>query len=563
MKKPVFLIILICCAANLFAQPKAPATNARAAGILAKKHLTIDILEGQVNDISLAEIRVFARREIASWLWSAGKDDTGRAEQIAVRAIDDLLQNEAEISQYTFIAFKTQLFTLLDRNAKSTAKRLREKYQVTLEDTADLFWLKDRESEKTAVDLAIRSLTNPGETDNKLWDLVSQLQQRRSPERFRLLEAIMRAEESGQIALQSFTLNVLSLFYLDPEVSLSLKKRYLSIVLERSRKAAQPGGGDAEEFFHLLSRMMPEISLTTPELLADAGIIQAVLRAKVSQASREIQERNERIDNSPDKLSAMITEAEKAGNNGEKYDLYKDAVYLAIKLKKFAYAVDIVQKMAEIELKSSVTMENSRKIWREQIFGEIAGKAFESADPDGADQAIKQMTDPVVKAEALRKKADYHIELGDQILARTALDESIRFAAKIERGSAGVACLVRLLPTAQKIAPGLVFELNELLARSINSIPSLGTEDKPGTENYKNYVTSLMIINGNLLPAYSSLIKVNKTGAADLVNRINKKEIKIIADYVVLTDPYRSIPDQKKSREKAATNSGNEKARSK
>jgi hypothetical protein len=88
----VFILVVFCAVANLLAQQKPAAPGAKAAEILAKKHLTIDTLENQIDGISYAEVRVFLRHKIALWLWSAGTDDTDRAEQIAVHAINDLIE---------------------------------------------------------------------------------------------------------------------------------------------------------------------------------------------------------------------------------------------------------------------------------------------------------------------------------------------------------------------------------------------------------------------------------------------------------------------------------------
>ncbi len=74
-------------------------------------------------------------------------------------------------------------------------------------------------------------------------------------------------------------------------------------------------------------------------------------------------------------------------------------------------------------------------------------------------------------------------------------------------------------------------------------------EDKPQTENYKNYVTSVMIINWNLLPALTNLIKENRSEATNLANSITKKEIKIIADYALMTNSI--IPLTKREKEQS------------
>jgi hypothetical protein len=120
------------------------------------------------------------------------------------------------------------------------------------------------------------------------------------------------------------------------------------------------------------------------------------------------------------------------------------------------------------------------------------------------------MTSFVRKADSLGKIADYYIDQKDPIFARGSLDKAVKFASKTENGVSGLYSLIELIPIAQKIDPNYVFTLNELTTKSINAIPALNVEDKPQTENYKNYVDSVMIINGVLLPAITKLLKVNK-----------------------------------------------------
>jgi hypothetical protein len=84
--------------------------------------------------------------------------------------------------------------------------------------------------------------------------LLARLNQSQSPERLRLLEALIRAEETGQNALSIQMLVMLQLYCLGSDIPASLRKRYLSIVVEKAKKVAQSASGDAEGFFDLLSQ---------------------------------------------------------------------------------------------------------------------------------------------------------------------------------------------------------------------------------------------------------------------------------------------------------------------
>ena len=171
---------------------------------------------------------------------------------------------------------------------------------------------------------------------------------------------------------------------------------------------------------------------------------------------------------------------------------------------------------------------------------DIAGMALQSDDPDSANYAIKKIIDPLSKAECLRKTANYYFDHSDAAAAGTALDDAIKLITKAEDRDRRIFSLINILPTTQKIDRTRISDLSELTAKAINSVPSLNVEDKPGTENFKNYVTLMMGVNWNLHPALTKLLKENKSGAADLAGRINKKEIRVITDLVLSTDPIAS-----------------------
>ncbi|HMQ02918.1 MAG TPA: hypothetical protein PKD26_03305 [Pyrinomonadaceae bacterium] len=90
-----------------------------------------------------------------------------------------------------------------------------------------------------------------------------------------------------------------------------------------------------------------------------------------------------------------------------------------------------------------------------------------------------------------------------------------------------------------------------MIAKKINTIPSLNPEDKPDTPNYSDYVTKVMLINSNLVPALTSLAKENRNAATDLADRIERKEVRVIANYILLADSINISKETKKGKESA------------
>lgn len=537
MKKLFLLILIFSCPLTFLSQEKSDDDNAVLQQIIVEKQIAVDTLENQVKEIPFATVRVFVRYKIASWLWKDGEDDSDRAEQLAVRAVDDFYVNKDEIPNMYLVILKPDLFALLDRRSKDTANKLRKKYKISQDDeSADtMAFMKQKDGEKLATDAAIQLLANQPRVTNDILFLIGLLQTRNSPEALRLLTTVVNTLETGRVDFGTSELLLMSSYFTNTNVPIEIQRKFLKIVVDKLRNIMQMPGGDFDSAYNLLSLIIPVIATNFPELHPESIIIQSALKTRASRNTIESLERWDRIKNSDDKLSAIISEAEKADDQATKYSLYESAARLALKIGKFKYAVDLMKKTVEIDI-SEIFPETHLTRERDRFFGQVVEKALKASDPDSANYAIKKITDILLKAEGLKKTADYYFEQDETISANYSLDEAIKLTVKAEDTPRKISSLINLIPIAQKIDQNRVFELSKLTAKSINAIPTLNVDDKPQTENYKNYVTSVMNINRALLPALTSLIKENRSEAISFANRIDKKEIKIIADYALMTN---------------------------
>jgi len=545
----VFGLILVCGIVSL-GQNKSNSKKGEIDQNVLKKELIINDLENQLKSVSFAAVRVCTRQRMAAWLWKDGKDLTGRAEDIATTAIDDYYKNKDEIAPLYSCA--PQLFVLLDANAKEVAKRLREKYSVTLDESQLIpALLAQKDGEKKAVDAAIRLLSRPNEKGPDLVYLLLRLEQLGSPELPTLLAAVVAAEGAGRTTSATSMLEIFTGIIIGPNIPVEIQKQFIHLVLERSRNFGMLSESDRWSYYRTLERLWPDISTKYPELLGEAGTIRAVLRAQVGNSVREANERSERIANSADKLAATVSEAEHAEDKVTKFSLYKNAARIALNEKKFRYSIDLMAKAAEIELPDTGISDDFRKKEFDGFYWSVIGQSLKADDPEVAVYADGKMTRPLAAAEGLIEIFKYHIDKGNMDAGRTAHFDAIKLIEKAESSPEGVALLLRMIPTIQKMDPARVFDLSEMVARSINTIPSLNVEDKPDTKNYQDYVAKVMIINRDLRPAITDLMKENREVATTLANRIDKREIKIIANYVLLTEGFGIPADRRKEKESA------------
>jgi hypothetical protein len=295
-----------------------------------RKQVILLGLERQIRDIPFAAIRVRNRYLVAEWLWARGQDDTGRAEEIASAAFDDYLKNKAEIP----IGFSVlgQLQALVDRNAPSLGKKMREKYVATGEDNARGFadMLRQEDGDRRAVAAAVQLLSGSAGPDSDLSYLLITLDQQNSPHLNNLLSAILTAEETGRRRFATHTIESLTGYFLNTNVPSQIRRRYIALAIARARGLATLSSADQLAYYRIFQRFWPDITTQYPEMLEEAGTIMAFLNARVTNSIRQANEIHDRIRNSQDKLSATVSEAEGGQDDLTKYGLYRSAARLAL-----------------------------------------------------------------------------------------------------------------------------------------------------------------------------------------------------------------------------------------
>lgn len=535
MKTTLLLILIGLCCVTVWGQKQNNKTVIDANQVTLKKQIIADQLENESKDMPLAAVRVFMKYKTAAWLWRNGKDETGRAEQITVEALDELYQRKTEIPSLYFSSLSSDIFVLLEKNAKEKAKKMGIKYNLSFEDELDNAnsLLKKPGGEKLAADKIKKSLVNQTELSSTTTLLMEELRSRKSPELLGILAEILNLEEGGKSGFSAEPLFFTVDFFRDETVSNELRMRFYRVIFNKARNTFQFPDSDVLPAYDLLSAVMQDISANAPNLLSEASALQSALATRVSYSIREEREIYERIDGSADRLDAMISEAEATENKSLKENLLTQAARLALKRGKFRLAVDLAEKIKVDKDGNKIFIR-----WYDQFLGEVSQSALKKDDIDSAKYAAKKIIDKLSLAEILRQTALYYFEKQDLISATDALNEALKLTANADNDTRRIYTFIHLISTTQKIDKDLISDVTEKTAKAINALPTLSIDDKPETENYKNYVASIMSINLNLLPVFSELIKKNKVEATDFASRINRKEIKAIVNYVLLIDSF-------------------------
>jgi hypothetical protein len=543
------VLVILSLTAGVFAQKPAKTPLSTAQQFIVKKQQLVDDFEMQLKDMPYAAVRVYIRYKLAEWLWKKGKDDTDRAEALAVKALEEVYARKDELADSHRYKLVSDIFGLLDTNAKETSARLKAKYD--LDGETDLFsafsQLSKKDGDQAVAAKLLKALARPGDINNLINPLVSGLRTMKSPQFPLVLAAFLDGVESGRVIVNNPILYMFLFNFDDPQVPPAMRARYFALVVDRARLAAHKPDPMA---YQLITAAINSFGEGSPELLPEALGLKNALAVAETAANRERREAQERIDASSDKLAATIEEAEKAEIPDVKRSFYLKAEILAKNSGKLAIGIDVVDKWKELD-KSDFTRD-----WADQEYADIARRAFERDEVEIAVRGVERVVNPIDRAEAWKNAVVYYDGKKDLPGARDAVGKMLKLLVDADRENGLRAqMLVRALPIVQKADRLSVPEAIAVTARAINELPAPGVDDKPGTEKYAEYVFATMWMNYSLATVTTVLLSRNKTDASDLAERIQKREVRVVADLVLATDALDTAQKEaeKKAAEKKAT----------
>ena len=428
-----------------------------------------------------------------------------------------------------------------------TSAKLKTKHEFGLEE--DLFsgfsQLTKKDGDQAVAAKLLKALSKPGDVNGSINPLLNSLRTMRSPQFPVVLGAFLEGVESGRVTVNNGMLYLFFVNFNDPQVPPAMRLRYFALIVGRARRAAVKPEGDNFVVHEMLLSAINSFGELAPELLAEAMALKTALATSESRLARMKREAQERVDASSDKLAAAIEEAERAEEPVIKNSFYIQAEVLAKNTGKFAVAVDVIDRLVEIE--KSEFMKN----WSDQKYWDVARRAFEKNEVEIGLKAINRIVDPVKRAEAGKIAANYYDVNKDPVAAREMLSGVLKLLADADSGDpTRVHGLVRAIPMVQKIDKIALPETIMLAAGAINDLPTPGIDDRPGTKKYNDYVSQVMTVNFNLSTIITLLLTREKADAADLTERIQKREVRIVADLVMAIEGLETA--QKEAEKKAA-----------
>ena len=515
---------VICWCASLLLLTTAPiclAQNNQDETLFAKQRASevIENLPAQIKKIDDATIRVFLQLRVATFYWSElAEQSRERAGTLTLSGLQDLDEHRAELVPLYADSFREDLLALLEVHAPDLAARYKTRAaaasdKVTPGSSYDVAYsmLRPRGQAALAVQTLTRALEGGEAPTITLSYFLSELQKQQPTLVPQVLSDILSAQER-----RPGTLSVEMLFWLLDSYVWSndredIKRRFLAITVAATADSYQWSDlGRLTDGFNLLRVTVPLIERLLPAMYPQALAQFATVRARLPNETVERAAVSERIRQSKDTLSQLMTEADSASSPSLKNDLVIQAAQLALTKGKLQLAFDL----------ATTTDENSRS-WQQQFLSELVRGAVDNKDVKLGLAIASQIESTLNRAEALQRLALLFSNLKDPWKAKESLLESLRLIRASDNTPEKAIALLKSLRVVARVDQVMVPDVAEETIKALNALQFAAPADK----------RALMAVVWNTVPSFEALVQWDKLGALNFVEKIQRTELRAVAGF--------------------------------
>lgn len=440
-----FAAVLLSLVSFSFGQKKTFNTDAQQK--FAQKQIELLRLKYQIKDIDMAAVRVFLRYRIAFTLWQKNNSENFEAKEVAIEAFSDLQENKATIPDLYYRDFNSKILALLESNAPEAVAKLQKKYDLqTNQDEIGVAYslLGKKDSASLAFTYFRKSLKTGQEINPMTHFFLSRLQSEKSLMFPVALSEILDIEEKANGNSSAETLVMLVDYFRDSSVSAKLWNRFVATIGRTAQKILMTPEANVRDAYNLVNAVILDVEQKSPPaIFAELNAIKSALGARASNAEKEAEKAYQRIEESDDKLSETIAQAESVESEQLKQELFNDAAILALKGKKFSMAVDLIEKINYSENSAS-------QGWHDQFLHDVIENALRENDIDSAQLASSRITRKLPKALSQQKIGIHHFKSKDFISSESAFENALKLIAENEEGAPKINAYLNLLSDCVK-----------------------------------------------------------------------------------------------------------------
>lgn len=487
----------------------------------------IEDLPAQIKKVDDATIRVFLRLRLATFYWSElSEQSRERARALTLSGLQDLDEHRADLVPLYADSFREDLLALLEVHAPDLAARHRAgadtTERVTPGNPYDVAYamLRTKGQAALAVQTLTRALSGGEAPTMTISYFLSELQRQQPSLVPQLLSDILSVQER-----RPGTLSVEMLFWLlDPYVWRNnrddVKRRFLSVTVAATAESYQWSDlGKLATAFNLLRVTVPLTQKLVPGIYAQAAAQLATVRARLPNETVERSAIAERIRQSEDTLSQMITEANSATSPSLKNDLLIQAAQFALTKGKLQLSFDLAM---------SVSSDENSKTWQQQFLSELVRRAVENKDAKLGLTVASRIEMPLARAEALQRLALLFFNLKDLWKAKESLVESLKLIRGSDNSPEKAIALLTSLRVFARVDRAMVPDVAEEAIKALNALQFTAQNDKPQPEPTRR---ALMSVVWNTMPSFEALVQWDELGALNFVEKIERVELRTVAGF--------------------------------
>lgn len=487
--------------------------------------LTLD----NIKNMEEPALRLSARNDILTYLSrdkTTYEQNRAPATKVALDALADFSGHTEEVPPFMADYFLGDLGAWIQKYEP----KLSEKFQAAKNnktgnsESSNIRALLELRDGDTLAAQRISQLLAVGQDVNGLIFYLDELIKRNSKKLEPLLwEVIAAAERGPNPSLE--TLYWVMQIYLSPQISKTIRQRFLSMVITRTQPAnfiAEPAPKVA---YDLLIGALPAIRELTPELYDQALIQSFALRSSMTERELAIEARARRLRESLNPIEDLVAEAEAAKSKVQRNELFAGAAHLALEEKKLSLCLDIVAKL-DFDV-DGVSPDFWRK-WNDQFLKEFVKAALATKDTELAEKGAGRIVSPLARVEGLVLIMRYAGKTNDKTGAQRLLAEASKIASNVSSTVEKSKAFFLLSTTCDSADESQKAPLLESGIKALNNLPKpdSGVSDR---KPYEQYVRNLDNAGNELRKSFKGLTKKDENGAIALAEKVQKPDLRTFA----------------------------------
>ena len=492
-----------------------------------REHILTRILNS-IKGMDEAGLRLSARNQILDYLASdkAPTDETtALATHIAREAVADLREHGAEIQPFMVNYLSNNLGNWIQKYRANLIEDFEKavKAGVKVDRSQRISSLFNVEGGDVMAAKSIRQeLEEQGSLDGlNFW--LDELMRRKSKEFEPLASDVVARVQQGQLSFE--TLFWISDIYLRPQVSVALRNRFMAAIVTRTQPAnfaVEP----AKQIAHqLLTKLLPFIQQSTPELYDQALNQSVAMSASLNERQSAIEARIKRLKESANPIEDLLSEAELAKSKTERNELKLRAAQLALEKKRFDLCLDI---LSEVEVDIAKDGPEAWQYSIDYILKNFVKNTLAAKHPELSEKGAVRIASSLTRVEALNLIMRYCMKTNDKAAAQRLLMEASKVAASVTNDVEKAKAFFLLSVTSDQIDESKKADL------LLSGIKALNNLSKPETDAgdkaiYQDYVQRLDNLGYELTKGFKGLTKQDENAALGLVEKLQKPDFRTYA----------------------------------